>query len=128
MPQLFKMDNQYKALEPHMSIKKLLRLFFLLLLTWYAGVSVSLAAPSPSLYSRSWILIDRLTDTVLSAKNEKQKLNPGNTVLLMVLYTSERALATQNIERTKNITVNNDALYIPPFNASRIYLEPNRTI
>ena len=128
MPQLFKMDNQYKALEPHMSIKKLLRLFFLLLLTWYAGVSVSLAAPSPSLDSRSWILIDRLTDTVLSAKNEKQKLNPGNTVLLMVLYTSERALATQNIERTKNITVNNDALSIPPLNASRIYLEPNRTV
>ena len=97
-----------------MSIKKLLRLFFLLLLTWYAGVSVSLAAPSPSLDSRSWILIDRITDTVLSAIIEKQKLNPGNTVFLMVLYTSERALATQNIERTKNITVNNDALAIPP--------------
>lgn len=93
-------------------------------LTFHA---VAYSAKAPSLHSQSWILVDRLTNTVLAANNEDMRQNPGNSVLLMVLYTTEKALLENKIERTQKITVNNDALSIPALNAPRFYLEPNKS-
>ena len=86
------------------------------------------AADTPQLRSQSWILIDRLTNTTLADKNADVRVNPGNGVLLMVLYTSERAIQERTIARNSSITVNNDALSIPPLNAARYYLEPNQSV
>ena len=46
----------------------------------------------------------------------------------MVLYTAEKAINEKIISRTSSITVNNDALSIPPLNAARFYLEPNQSV
>ena len=46
----------------------------------------------------------------------------------MVLYTAEKAISEKIISRTSSITVNNDALSIPPLNAARFYLEPNQSV
>lgn len=104
----------------------MIRLFFSFLCILLGFVSVANAAPQ--LKSQSWILVDRLTHTTLANKNADVRTNPGNTVLLMVLYTAEKAINEKIISRTSSITVNNDALSIPPLNAARFYLEPNQSV
>ena len=64
----------------------MIRLFFSFLCILLGFVSVANAA-APQLKSQSWILVDRLTHTTLANKNADVRTNPGNTVLLMVLYT-----------------------------------------
>ena len=64
----------------------------------------------------------------LANKNADTRLNPGNSVLLMVLYTAEKAIADKVIDRGTSVTVNNDAISIPPLNAARFYLEPNQKV
>ena len=91
-------------------------------------INTASAASSPQLQSQSWILVDRLTNTTLANKNADTRLNPGNSVLLMVLYTAEKAIADKVIDRETSVTVNNDALSIPPLNAARFYLEPNQKV
>lgn len=91
-------------------------------------INTASAASSPQLQSQSWILVDRLTNTTLANKNTDTRLNPGNSVLLMVLYTAEKAIADKVIDRETSVTVNNDALSIPPLNAARFYLEPNQKV
>ncbi len=105
-------------------IKQFLILFF----CWFSLLIPVQAADIPQLKSQSWILVDRLTNTTLTDKNADLRVNPGDSVLLMVLYTSEKAIEEKAIARTAAITVNNDALSIPPLNATRYYLEPNQTI
>lgn len=105
----------------------MIRLFFSFLCILLSFVSVANAA-APQLKSQSWILVDRLTHTTLANKNADVRTNPGNTVLLMVLYTAEKAINEEIISRTSSITVNNDALSIPPLNAARFYLEPNQSV
>ena len=105
----------------------MIRLFFSFLCILLGFVSVANAA-APQLKSQSWILVDRLTHTTLANKNADVRTNPGNTVLLMVLYTAEKAINEEIISRTSSITVNNDALSIPPLNAARFYLEPNQSV
>lgn len=105
----------------------MIRLFFSFLCILLGFVSVANAA-APQLKSQSWILVDRLTHTTLANKNADVRTNPGNTVLLMVLYTAEKAINEKIISRTSSITVNNDALSIPPLNAVRFYLEPNQSV
>ena len=105
----------------------MIRLFFSFLCILLGFVSVANAA-APQLKSQSWILVDRLTHTTLANKNADVRTNPGNTVLLMVLYTAEKAINEKIISRTSSITVNNDALSIPPVNAARFYLEPNQSV
>ena len=105
-------------------IKQFLILFF----CWFSLLIPVQAADIPQLKSQSWILVDRLTNTTLTDKNADLRVNPGDSVLLMVLYTSEKAIEEKTITRTTAITVNNDALSIPPLNATRYYLEPNQTI
>lgn len=105
----------------------MIRLFFSFLCILLGFVSVANAA-APQLKSQSWILVDRLTHTTLANKNADVRTNPGNTVLLMVLYTAEKAINEKIISRTSSITVNNDALSIPPLNAARFYLEPNQSV
>ena len=85
-------------------------------------------AAAPQLKSQSWILVDRLTHTTLANKNADVRTNPGNSVLLMVLYTAQKAINEKIISRTSSITVNTDALSIPPLNAARFYLEPNQSV
>ncbi len=86
------------------------------------------AAASPQLKSQSWIMIDRLTNTTLADHKADIRVNPGNSVLLMVLYTVEKAIDENHISRDSLITINNDALSIPPLNAARFYLEPNQKV
>lgn len=86
------------------------------------------AAISPQLKSQSWIMIDRLTNTTLADHQADLRVNPGNSVLLMVLYTVEKAIDENHISRDSLITINNDALSIPPLNAARFYLEPNQKV
>lgn len=86
------------------------------------------AAASPQLKSQSWIMIDRLTNTTLADHQADLRVNPGNSVLLMVLYTVEKAIDENHISRDSLITINNDALSIPPLNAARFYLEPNQKV
>lgn len=105
----------------------MIRLFFSFLCILLGFVSVA-NATAPQLKSQSWILVDRLTHTTLANKNADVRTNPGNTVLLMVLYTAEKAINEKIISRTSSITVNNDALSIPPLNAARFYLEPNQSV
>lgn len=105
----------------------MIRLFFSFLCILLGFVSVANAA-APQLKSQSWILVDRLTHTTLANKSADVRTNPGNTVLLMVLYTAEKAISEKIISRTSSITVNNDALSIPPLNAARFYLEPNQSV
>ena len=105
----------------------MIRLFFSFLCIVLGFVSVANAA-APQLKSQSWILVDRLTHTTLANKNADVRTNPGNTVLLMVLYTAEKAISEKIISRNTSITVNNDALSIPPLNAARFYLEPNQSV
>ena len=105
----------------------MIRLFFSFLCILLGFVSVANAA-APQLKSQSWILVDRLTHTTLANKSADVRTNPGNTVLLMVLYTAEKAISEKIISRTSAITVNNDALSIPPLNAARFYLEPNQSV
>ena len=105
-------------------IKQLL----ILLCIAFGFINTASAASSPQLQSQSWILVDRLTNTTLANKNADTRLNPGNSVLLMVLYTAEKAIADKVIDRGTSVTVNNDALSIPPLNAARFYLEPNQKV
>jgi len=86
------------------------------------------AAASPQLKSQSWIMIDRLTNTTLADHKADIRVNPGNSVLLMVLYTVEKAIDENHISRDSLITINNDALSIPPLNAARFYLEHNQKV
>lgn len=91
----------------------------------------SVAAPSPQLpylQSRAWILVDRLTNTTLTARNADMKINPGNTTALMVLYTVEQAIHNKEIQRDTKVTVSNLALSLPALNAARYYVEPNKPI
>lgn len=108
----------------HRMIKQLLILLCIAL----GFINTASAASSPQLQSQSWILVDRLTNTTLANKNTDTRLNPGNSVLLMVLYTAEKAIADKVIDRETSVTVNNDALSIPPLNAARFYLEPNQKV
>ena len=108
----------------HRMIKQLL----ILLCIAFGFINTASAASSPQLQSQSWILVDRLTNTTLANKNADTRLNPGNSVLLMVLYTAEKAIADKVIDRGTSVTVNNDALSIPPLNAARFYLEPNQKV
>ena len=105
-------------------IKQFLILFFYL----FSVLIPVQAADIPQLKSQAWILVDRLTNTTLTDKNADLRLNPGDSVLLMVLYTSEKAIEEKKISRNTSITVNNDALSIPALNAARYYLEPNQSI
>lgn len=86
------------------------------------------AAISPQLKSQSWIMIDRLTNTTLADHKADIRVNPGNSVLLMVLYTVEKAISENHVTRDTLVTINNDALSVPPLNAARFYLEPNQKI
>lgn len=107
----------------------MIKQFFLLvfILCHFLG-TVNAATTPPQLQSESWVLIDRLTNTTLAHKNADKRVNPGNTVLLMVLYTTEQAIKENVINRSSLVTINNDALSIPPLNAARFYLEPNQTV
>lgn len=86
------------------------------------------AAASPQLKSQSWIMIDRLTNTTLADHKADIRVNPGNSVLLMVLYTVEKAISENHVTRDTLVTINNDALSVPPLNAARFYLEPNQKV
>lgn len=88
----------------------------------------SVAAPSPQLQSKAWVLVDRLTNTTLTSQNADVKVNPGNTTALMVLYTVEQAIHNKEILRDAKVTVSNLALSLPALNASRYYVEPNKPI
>lgn len=102
---------------------------FVILFCLIIGLSNSAwAATSPQLKSQSWIMIDRLTNTTLADHQADLRVNPGNSVLLMVLYTVEKAIDENHISRDSLITINNDALSIPPLNAARFYLEPNQKV
>ena len=106
----------------------MIKQFFILFLFLFQLVSGAYAASSPQLKSQSWLLVDRLTNVTLAAKDADKRINPGNSVLLMVLYTAEKAIEDGVIDRDTVITVNNDALTLPPLNAARFYLEPNQKI
>lgn len=106
----------------------MIKQFFILFLFLFQLVSGAYAASSPQLKSQSWLLVDRLTNVTLAAKDADKRINPGNCVLLMVLYTAEKAIEDGVIDRDTAITVNNDALTLPPLNAARFYLEPNQKI
>lgn len=106
----------------------MIKQFFILFLLLFQLVSGAYAASSPQLKSQSWLLVDRLTNVTLAAKDADKRINPGNSVLLMVLYTAEKAIEDGVIDRDTAITVNNDALTLPPLNAARFYLEPNQKI
>lgn len=106
----------------------MIKQFFILFLFLFQLVSGAYAASSPQLKSQSWLLVDRLTNVTLAAKDADKRINPGNSVLLMVLYTAEKAIEDGVIDRDTVITVNNDALTLPPLNADRFYLEPNQKI
>lgn len=106
----------------------MIKQFFILFLLLFQLVSGAYAASSPQLKSQSWLLVDRLTNVTLAAKDADKRINPGNSVLLMVLYTAEKAIEDGVIDRDTVITVNNDALTLPPLNAARFYLEPNQKI
>lgn len=106
----------------------MIKQFFILFLFLFQLVSGAYAASSPQLKSQSWLLVDRLTNVTLAAKDADKRINPGNSVLLMVLYTAEKAIEDKVIDRDTVITVNNDALTLPPLNAARFYLEPNQKI
>lgn len=106
----------------------MIKQFFILFLFLFQLVSGAYAASSPQLKSQSWLLVDRLTNVTLVAKDADKRINPGNSVLLMVLYTAEKAIEDGVIDRDTAITVNNDALTLPPLNAARFYLEPNQKI
>lgn len=106
----------------------MIKQFFILFLFLFQLVSGAYAASSPQLKSQSWLLVDRLTNVTLAAKDADKRINPGNSVLLMVLYTAEKAIEDKVIDRDTVITVNNDALTLPPLNADRFYLEPNQKI
>ena len=102
---------------------------FVILFCLIIGLSNSAwAATSPQLKSQSWIMIDRLTNTTLADHQADLRVNPGNSVLLMVLYTVEKAIDENHISRDSLITINNDALSVPPLNAARFYLEPNQKV
>lgn len=102
---------------------------FVILFCLVIGLSnAAWAAASPQLKSQSWIMIDRLTNTTLADHKADIHVNPGNSVLLMVLYTVEKAIDENHISRDSLITINNDALSIPPLNAARFYLEPNQKV
>lgn len=108
----------------------MIKQFFILL---YATLclmlpNVATAQKAPAMRAQSWIQVDRLTDTVLTSSNADKRVNPGNSVLLMVLYTTEKAIEDNIINRNTKITVNNDALSVPPLNAVRFYVEPNKPI
>lgn len=105
------------------------RLFFVLtsLLSFFLA-STTFAEQAPTLSSESWILVDRLTNTRLASHNENTKVNPGNSVLLMVIYTAEKLIDEKSMKVSDSIAINNDALSIPPLNASRYYLEPNKSM
>lgn len=105
------------------------RLFFVLtsLLSFFLA-STTFAEQAPTLSSDSWILVDRLTNTRLASHNENTKVNPGNSVLLMVIYTAEKLMDEKSMKVSDSIAINNDALSIPPLNASRYYLEPNKSM
>ena len=108
----------------------MIKQFFILL---YATLclmlpNVATAQKAPAMRALSWIQVDRLTDTVLTSSNADKRVNPGNSVLLMVLYTTEKAIENNIINRNTKITVNNDALSVPPLNAARFYVEPNKPI
>lgn len=106
----------------------MIKQFFILFLFLFQLVSGAYAASSPQLKSQSWLLVDRLTNVTLAAKDADKRINPGNSVLLMVLYTAEKAIEDGVNDRDTAITVNNDALTLPPLNAARFYLEPNQKI
>ena len=106
----------------------MIKQFFILFLFLFQLVSGAYATSSPQLKSQSWLLVDRLTNVTLAAKDADKRINPGNSVLLMVLYTADKAIEDGVIDRDTVITVNNDALTLPPLNAARFYLEPNQKI
>lgn len=106
----------------------MIKQFFILFLLLFQLVSGAYAASSPQLKSQSWLLVDRLTNVTLAAKDADKRINPGNSVLLMVLYTADKAIEDGVIDRDTVITVNNDALTLPPLNAARFFLEPNQKI
>ena len=111
-----------------MILSRMIKQLLILLCIALGFINTASAASSPQLQSQSWILVDRLTNTTLANKNADTRLNPGNSVLLMVLYTAEKAIADKVIDRETSVTVNNDALSIPPLNAARFYLEPNQKV
>ncbi len=105
------------------------RAVFLLLTTLGLLMNpLTMAAPAPQLRSQAWVLFDRLTDTTLTSYNADKKVNPGNTTALMVLYTVEKAIQNKEIQRDSKVIVSNLALSIPALNASRYYVEPNKTM
>ena len=108
----------------------MIKQFFILL---YVTLCLALpnavmAQKAPVMRAQSWIQVDRLTDTVLASSNADKRVNPGNSVLLMVLYTAEKAIEDNIVNRNTKITVNNDALSVPPLNAARFYVEPNKPV
>ena len=89
-------------------IKQFLILFF----CWFSLLIPVQAADIPQLKSQSWILVDRLTNTTLTDKNADLRLNPDDSVLLMVLYTSEKAIEEILNKGKIPIVVGGTGLYI----------------
>lgn len=102
-------------------MKRILAVF--ILLTFWAGCAFC----APAVRAQSWIAVDRLTGTVLTSHNEDLKVNPGNTTALMVLYSAKKAIADGKISQKDKVRITKTALTVPPLNASRVYVENNRT-
>lgn len=85
-----------------------------------------MAQTAPLIDADSYLLVDRLTNTVLAEKNSQKKLNPGNSVQLMLLYLVEQDIDSRKISRQDKVPIPEEALSIPSLNASRLYIEPNK--
>ena len=86
----------------------------------------ALAHKTPLVEADSYVLLDRLTNTILAEKNSTQQVNPGNASQLMLLYIVEQDIENGKFLREDFVKVPDQALSLPSLNASRFYLEPNK--
>ena len=106
----------------------MLRILFCLICSCLLGISAQAQAhKTPLVEADSYVLVDRLTNTVLAEKKSHEKVNPGNTVQLMILYIVEQEIEKGNFLRDDFIKIPDQALSLPSLNASRFYLELNKT-
>ncbi len=103
-----------------LSMKRLFLIIFCLLTTVSANAA-------PVLHAESYLLMDRLTHTPLTARNENKRVNPGNTTALMVMYIVQKAISENRVQVRSAVTIHPEALSLPPLNASRFYVENSKT-
>jgi serine-type D-Ala-D-Ala carboxypeptidase (penicillin-binding protein 5/6) len=91
----------------------------------FAQGPVKVALALPSLGSKSYLLVDLLSQQVLASKNPRERIEPASLTKLMTAYVVFDALRQKRITLDQNVVVSEKAWRAP---GSRMFLEPGERV